>query len=204
MSKLRCRRRCSEVHLSPLFSLLLNFCRWFLLENLHMTKQSYVVVNIDNKKETSFKWLCCRAITSKKPKTPMDNYGDYGYSPTIEQSRQSNKGKTHFTISYELVREIPGSLWLNLHGHLKNRLGHSQIRLGLNRKWLWNFHGLHLMAIYYMRHCISNSSPPIVNRPLTDQEIDKSYKVGWVSSTLILFGSVCCIGWDIKMQTTSK
>ena len=23
----------------------------------------------------------------------MDNYGDYGYSPTVEQSRQSNKGK---------------------------------------------------------------------------------------------------------------
>ena len=23
---------------------------------------------------------------------------------------------------------------------------------------------------------------------------DKSYKVGWLSSTLILFGSVCCIG----------
>ena len=102
VSKLRCRRRCSEVHLSPLFSLLLNFCRWFLLENLHMTKQSYVVVNIDNKKETSFKWLCCRAITSKKPKTPMDNYGDYGYSPTIEQSRQSNKGKTHFTRAYHI------------------------------------------------------------------------------------------------------
>ena len=26
------------------------------------------------------------------------------------------------------------------------------------------------------------------------EEIDKSYQVGWVSSTLILFGSVCCIG----------
>ena len=58
-----------------------------------MTKQSYVVVNIDSKKETSFlpKWLCCRA--AKKSKSPMDNYGDYGYSPTVEQSRQSNKGK---------------------------------------------------------------------------------------------------------------
>ena len=57
------------------------------------------------------------------------------------------------------------------------------------------------LAIKYMGPLISNLSPTIVNRPLTDQEIDKSYKVGWVSSTLILFGSVCCIGWDIKTQT---
>lgn len=63
-----------------------------------MTKQSYVVVNIDNKTETNFKWLCCRAINSKKPKTPTDNYGEYGYSPTIEQSRQSNRGKTYLLI----------------------------------------------------------------------------------------------------------
>ena len=43
----------------------------------------------------------------------MDNYGDYGYSPTVEQSRQSNKGKFYifranstatFTIIIDLER----------------------------------------------------------------------------------------------------
>ena len=31
----------------------------------------------------------------------MDNYGDYGYSPTVEQSRQSNKGKFFFIFKSE-------------------------------------------------------------------------------------------------------
>ena len=29
---------------------------------------------------------------------------------------------------------------------------------------------------------------------------DKSYKVGWLSSTLILFGSVCCIGTGLNIK----
>ena len=69
------------------------FSRWILLENLHMTKQSYVVVNIDNKKESFLpKWVSCCYIFKDK-NVVSDNY----YSPTVEQSRQqqfnSNKGK---------------------------------------------------------------------------------------------------------------
>ena len=30
---------------------------------------------------------------------------------------------------------------------------------------------------------------------------DKSYKVGWLSSTLILFGSVCCIGIGLNINS---
>ena len=56
----------------------------------------------------------------------MDNYGDYGYSPTVEQSRQSNKGKfyifkseyySHFfdskIISFETENKV-GNIPFNL------------------------------------------------------------------------------------------
>ena len=61
----------------------------------------------------------------------MDNYGDYGYSPTVEQSRQSNKGKLYIfranpTATFSIIIDLETRI--KLETSLLNWEPHFQLR----------------------------------------------------------------------------